>query len=53
MKMIFILKIKNIFPYISMCNGANGLEGLKTKVRMTADLFEFVTADNTRKPVTY
>ena len=51
MKMIFILEIKKIFPCISTCSDANSLEGPKAKGRMTADLFAFVTADNTRKPV--
>lgn len=49
MKMTCILKIKNIFPCIAICYGANSLEGLQAKDRMTADLFEFVTANNTRK----
>lgn len=45
MKMILILKIKNIFSCISMGGGDNSLEGLEAKDRMTADSFEFVTAD--------
>lgn len=45
MKMILILKIKNIFSCISVCGGDNSLEGLKAKDRVTADSFEFVTAD--------
>lgn len=45
MKMIFIVKIKNIFSCISMCGRDNSLEGLKAKDRVAADSFEFVTAD--------
>lgn len=51
--MILILKIKNIFAYISMCSGENSLEGFKAKDRMTADSFEFVAAGNYKKPIMY
>ena len=30
---------------MSVCGGDNSLEGLKAKDRVTADSFEFVTAD--------
>lgn len=52
MKMIFILKIKNICFCIFMCSGVSSLEGFKVEVRMIVDLFEFVIVDN-RKFIRY
>lgn len=53
MKMILILKIKNISFCISVCSGDNSLESLKAKDKMTADSFEFVTADGYKRPIMY
>ena len=53
MKMILILKIKNISLCISVCGGDSSLESLKAKDKMTADSFEFATADGYEKLIMY